>query len=630
MVLATQSTGLNVFGDDLIIGLSITMPTSNQHAYIPVRHVTEEVQLPATLVFTQLKPYLENDQLKKVLFDSKPTLHLLRKEQIKVKGLAMDLQIAAHLLNENEEDGNEEAYTLDHLVSCYGKFFGFETAPLSQKTLFGGTKFEEIELLPATVYACQRTDMIHAYYGFICRQFNRLPRLKQVYDEIENPLIEACVEMEQTGFLIDMKFTHALEQELTTELNTITSQLKSYLGDIDFNSHLQLKKALYQDLKLPDVSKKQKLDAETLRLLREFHPSIELLLQYRKIEKLLSTYLKPLPRLVDKQNRLHGAFNQCGTKTGRFSSSNPNLQNFPVLARKMIIPATGKIIVGIDYSQIEPRFLSHITQDPSFMQAYIEGRDLYSEIASQTFKLPLSECGDQSKWRKMIKTGMLATMYGTGPFTLSKRLGISEEEAQQFINDFFNSYPVMKAWIQNVDQFVDTHGYTETAWGRKRRFIGHTQVAQQRAQLHHQISQQLNKTNFNIWQEKSVDYSLRKSYSELEKSYSQVRRQSTNSIIQGSAADLMKIALIKLHQFLETKGPEWRLLATIHDEVLFEIPASATREEIEALAAVQRDAVQLSVPMKVDVEIAQRWGCGMSLDEWFSHNENPFSLTHTL
>lgn len=625
IALDTETTGLEIFGEDRIVGLSMTFPTVDQHVYIPVRHEVPDPQLEPQMVFEALKPYFENEQLKKVLFNAKFDFHMLRKENIKVKGLLMDVFVAAHILNENEE-----SYKLKNLATRYGKYFGFENESSTYEELFGRGGFEKTPLEAAVVYACKDTHLTYGYYQFICKQFNRLPGLKQVYEQIENPLIEVCIEMERTGFLIDMSFAQNYQQKLETELNAISTQLKAYLGEVDLNSVQQLKKVFYDELKLPDVSKSRKLDAETLKALKDHHPSVELLLKYREISKLLSTYVKPLPQLVDEHYRLHGSFNQCGTKTGRFSSSNPNLQNFPKNARKMIIPAPGKIIVGIDYSQIEPRFLSHLTQDPSFMQAYIDGRDLYSEIASKTFNLPISECGDGSKWRKMIKTGMLATMYGTSAYTLAKQLQISEAEAQKFIDDFFNSYPVMKNWIQQVDQFADTYGYVETAWGRKRRFPGHPQVAQQRAQLHQQISQQLNKSTFNIWEEKVIPYSLRKTYSEIEKTYAQVRRQSPNSIIQGSAADLMKIALIKLHQFLESKGPEWRMLATIHDEVLFEIPATATREEIEALAAVQRDAVQLRVPMKVDIEICQRWGCGMSLDEWMKHKESPLSLTHTL
>lgn len=621
IALDTETTGLEIFGEDQIVGLSMSFPTSNQHVYIPVRHEVSDTQLDPQMVFESLKPYFENDQLKKVLFNAKFDFHMLRKENIKVKGLLMDVYLAAHLLNENED-----SYALKNLATRYGKYFGFEDKSSTYEELFGRGGFEKTPLEVAVVYACKDTHLTYAYYQFICKQFNRLPGLKNVYEQIENPLVEVCVEMERTGFLIDLTFAQNYQQELETELEVISSQLKAHLGDVDLNSVQQLKKVFYEELELPDVSKSQKLDAETLKALKGEHPCVELLLKYREISKLLSTYVKPLPQLVDEQHRLHGSFNQCGTKTGRFSSSNPNLQNFPKNARKMIIPAPGKIIVGIDYSQIEPRFLSHLTQDPSFMQAYIDGRDLYSEIASKTFNLPISECGDGSKWRKMIKTGMLATMYGTGAYTLSKRLEISEAEAQKFIDDFFNSYPVMKNWINQVDRFADTYGYVETAWGRKRRFPGHPQVAQQRAQLHQQISQRLNKSTFNVWEEKTVPYQLRKTYSDVEKVYAQVRRQSPNSIIQGSAADLMKIALIKLHQFLESKGPEWRMLATIHDEVLFEIPATATREEIEALAAVQRDAVQLRVPMKVDIEICQRWGCGMSLDEWMIHKESPMTL----
>lgn len=605
-----------------LIGLSFYLPVAGQAFYLPLTHRGYTSEIQPSWALQQLKGAFESKSLKKIGFHFKPLLHLLRREHIHLQGLALDVHIAAHLLNENED-----SYKLEDLAQTYQKFFGLSQPLITYRQLFGSVSLETTSIEHAVFYACQQAELIFAYAQFVQRQFLRLPSLKKLYEEIEHPLIEVCTDMEETGLLVDLAYSQALQHQLDAKLETLTTQLKALMGDIDFNSNDQLRKFYYTDLKLPDLDN-QKVNAETLKLLKDHHPSIEILLTYRKVRDLRSA-VSSLSESADSNHRLRGTFHQCGATTGRFSCSNPNLQSLSMEARKLIIPSTGKIMVSIDYSQIEPRILSHITQDPVFMQAYIEGRDLYSEIASKTFKLPISECGDQSKWRKMIKAGMLSTMYGTGAHGLSKRLDCSVEEAEQFIIRFFDSYPVMRKWSQDIEVFAGTNGYVETMYGRKRRFPGYVELARQFGELHQQLVFELKRWPSDIWKETSVPYDVRKRYARLKQAFNEARRKPVNSILQGSSADLMKIALIKLHQFLKTKGPEWKILATIHDEVLFEIPASATREELEELAAVQREAVQLSVPMKVDIEIFQRWGCGMNLDEWFTRQESPLSIHHT-
>lgn len=253
------------------------------------------------------------------------------------------------------------------------------------------------------------------------------------------------------------------------------------------------------------------------------------------------------------------------------------------------------------------------------MNPYETGRDLYSEIASKVFKKPLEECGDGSKYRKMAKVILLGMMYGIGANSLAEQFDISIQEAEQLYIDFHEAYPVVKAWFDSTNDHADEFGYVETAWGRKRRFLGHKEVARKYKVLLSKYQKKLGKESFNIWEEyrnKKVTYTEARAFQDVAGPYNRVARQSINARIQGSSADIMKIAMIKLQEHLKKKGAEWKMLGTIHDEVLIEIPATATEEEVQELAEIQRTAVNLSVPMKVDVEVSARWGKGVSFKEW--------------
>lgn len=612
----TETTGVEVFGKDRIVGVSLSLPKADIHVYIPVRHEIEAEQLEADFVFKVLKPYMENENLKKVMHNSKFDVHMLRKEGIEVQGLWCDTMVAMHLLNENEP-----SFALKNLATKYGKYFGFEDKSMTYEELFGKGGFEKTPLDIGTVYACKDTHLTYKFYCWIMEQFDRLPQLKELYFNIELPITNICISMEKEGFLIDLNFAEEYKKELTEEIAVLDRNIKEGFGDININSNQQLQGVIYEEWGVPDEYKGS-VDASTLKNILQKHGEIEQvkyikdLLKYRELNKLLTTYIEPLPNKVSSDGRLHGSFNQSATVTGRFASNNPNLQNLPYNARKIFVAPEDKIIIGIDFSQIEPRFLSHISQDKDFMGAYIDGRDLYSEIASKTFKKPIEECGDGSVWRKKAKVVLLGCMYGISALSLAEQFNLSVEEAEQIYTDFYNSYPIMKAWFEATNEHANEFGFVQTAWGRKRRFLGHKEIAKKYKVLHARIQKITGKEKFNIWKEAKVPRQLKQDYWAVAKEFGRVQRQSINAIIQGSSADIMKIAMVKLQEHLKKKGAAWKLLGTIHDEVLIEIPAAATPEEVLEVAEVQRTAVNLTIPMKVDIEVSARWGCGVSFKEW--------------
>lgn len=407
----TETTGVEVFGKDVIVGISLTLPEADIHCYIPVRHNRETVegeQLPPWYVFQELKCHLECKHLKKVMHNSKFDIHMLRKEGIEVQGLWCDTMVAMHLLNENEP-----SFALKNLATKYGRYFGFEDKSMTYEELFGKGGFENTPLDIGTVYACRDTHLTYKFYTWIMQQFDRIPQLKKLYFELELPITEVCIAMEKEGFLIDLDFAEKYKIELSEEIEKLLSKIKEGFGEININSNQQLAEVIYNQWGVPDEFK-GKVDAPTLRaIVKKYSKEIDAvnyindLLKYRELNKLLTTYIEPLPQKISSDGRLHGSFNQSATVTGRFASNNPNLQNLPYPARAMFIAPKDKIIIGSDYSQIEPRFLSHISQDKDFMGAYIDGRDLYSEIASKTFKKPIEECGDGSVWRKKAKVVLL-------------------------------------------------------------------------------------------------------------------------------------------------------------------------------------------------------------------------------
>lgn len=633
VALDTETTGVDVHGKDVTVGISMSLDKADIHFYVPYRHMEKVLvgtrttatgkvepvyearyiknQLEPERVFKALKPALENPNIKKVLHNAKFDFHILRKDGIQVQGLLMDTMVAMHVLNENEL-----SYALKNLATKYGKSFGFEDKSSTYEELFGKGGFEFTPLDIGHIYACKDTHLTLQFHKWIDNHLKERPELWGVYYKIEQETTLVCIEMEKNGFEIDFEYAKKYQKELTVQVSNLEKKLKRELGDININSNQQLAEVLYDKLGLEDITKERKVDADTLKTLSEDCEALKILLEYRELNKLLSTYIDPLPQKVGADGRLHGEFKQSGTATGRFSSSNPNLQNLPYPARGLIVAPAGKIIIGIDYSQIEPRVLSHISGDKHLQEPYLTGKDLYSTLASRVFKVPIEECGDGSKYRKMMKTGLLAVMYGTSTFTLSKQLEISVEEAEQFIADFMETYPDVASFINHTHNMADTEGYVQTLKGRKRRFLGHKPVAKEYHRITKRIEGILGRPFKNIWQESKVPRELKMKYWSVAKQYGRVSRQSVNAIIQGTSADIMKIAMINLYKHLKKKGADWLLLGTIHDEVLIEIPATATPGEIEELENIMKSALPISVPYKVDTEISARWGSGVPKAKW--------------
>ncbi|CDQ21726.1 DNA polymerase [Halobacillus karajensis] len=645
----TETTGLNYFGtyqaeQDLIVGISITLPKADYHVYIPIRH-TEGEQLPVQYVADGLKPILESETIKKILFNAKFDIHMFLNDfGVRLGGFEFCGLVGFKLLNENEK-----SYKLKDLASKYGKHFGFVDRSAPYEELFGKNGFEDVEFTSeqdargrgiGVIYACKDTHLTYEFYKkFVCVHYDRLPKIKRLYHDIEKPILEVCIDMEQNGFLLDLAFAKEYSNELEIKIEALKADLHYYFGDININSVPQLQKALYDDLELPDITKNRKTDAKTLKKLRTMHKGVQVLLDYRDLNKLKSTYIDPLPLKVAKSDqRLHGTFNQVDTATGRFASKNPNLQNLPKEARSMISAPKGKIIFGSDYSQIEPRVLAHMADDETMINRYKNGEDLYMHMASEVFELPIEYCGDGVKDptgtyepRKRIKAVLLGIMYGMGAFTLSESIGSTVEVAQNLIDDFYETYPKIKKFVEDTHKEAEEQEFVETMFGRKRRFVGHKKVAQQYKEIVRKIVNRHKQHGIHLLEkdikdalkadrkrsndEKIVPFKLGKQFWEIQGKYHSANRQAVNTKIQGTSADIMKLAMIAVRPIC-TKY-EIKMLATIHDEILFESDRNITREQVEEIEEAMKSVVNLKVPFKCDVEFMEQWGSGVDKEKWF-------------
>lgn len=630
--LDTETNGLRYFHGDNIVGLSMSLPKADYHCYIPLRHNVPEAQLDAKGVFDWLKPFLEDENLGKILHNAKFDYHMFTNEGIYIEGIIMDTMIAMTILSENEL-----SYALKNLATKYGKHFGFEEPSMTYEELFGKGGFENTPLDIGCIYACKDTELVIRFREWILSHMNKQPKLHDVYHKEENEVLAVSIDMEQNGFEIDLDFAGKYAEELRKQVGAMEAEIKEVFGDINVASNVQLATKIYDEWKVSEISdamvdgseklvfRDRAVDAKRLKKIMTYEykcpqvAGIKVLLEYRKLEKLLSTYIEPLPDKIGLDGRLHGQFNQSKTVTGRYASAEPNLQNLPKEARKMIVAPEGKIILGIDFSQIEPRILAHITGDEEFSRPYVEGTDIYATLASKTFKVPIENCGDGSTYRKAMKMGLLATMYGTSTFTLGQQIGISQAEAEAFIADFLSAYPVVKGWIESIHDFVDKEGYVETLYGRKRRFMGHKDIASRyKAVCKTVMACNNGEMPTNIWACKNIPYKVRQAYWAVASDYGRVSRQSVNAIIQGTGAQIMKRAMVGVNNQLKLWGPEYKMIATIHDELMVEVPETITVEQVEQLENIMMNCVKLDIELKVDTEVMARWGAGVGKKEWVS------------
>ncbi|NIP80822.1 MAG: DNA polymerase I [Gemmatimonadetes bacterium] len=400
-----------------------------------------------------------------------------------------------------------------------------------------------------------------------------------MFRDIETPLIPVLADMEQVGIAIDPAFFEETSQKLERDLRLIEEDIYKEAGEeFNINSTPQLREVLFEKLELPVIKKTKtgpSTDASVLEELAEQgHRIPTLILEYRQLDKLKSTYVDALPQLVNPDTgRIHSSFNQAVAATGRLSSSDPNLQNIPIRTevgaelRKGFVPADGFRFVSADYSQIELRVLAHLSGDETFMRAFRSGADIHRETAALVFEVDLDDV--TADMRAAAKTINFATIYGIGPYALSKQLGTSVQEAKTFIESYFERLPDVRQYLDRQIERAYEEGYVETLAGR-RRYIPEV---------------------------KSKNYNIRQ-FGE---------RAATNAPVQGSAADIIKIAMIDIHDALDQRDDGTRMLLQVHDELLFEAPAAAVDEITGLITERMEGAFELAVPLRVETGSGASW-----------------------
>jgi len=566
-----------------IVGLSFSH-AARQARYVPVGHEGAETrgdlldaagpaaQIDRAAALERLKPLLEDPAVRKVGHDLKFDLIVLANHGIALQGIEFDSMLGSYLLDATRSGHPIEERALEQL--------GYRA--LTEEDVCGkGVRAQPLaRLSPATVldFAGERADLAW--------QLSRaLPpliveaKLDRVLRQLEMPLIPVLADIERAGVLIDGPALAARSREIEQELARYAARIYELAGEeFNINSPPQLGRILFEKLDLPSAKKTRTRSystaAEVLEELALTHELPKLVLEWRALQKLKSTYIDALPLMVHpKTGRVHTSFNQAVAATGRLSSSDPNLQNIPIKTelgreiRRAFIAAPGHLLISADYSQIELRVLAHMAGEEALIEAFRAGEDIHERTGQKLFGV--NSVMDRHRLRSLSKMVNYAVLYGKSPFTLARDINVSQEEAQEFITAYFTGFPKVRAFIDRILEEGRTTGVVRTMFGRRRLVPNLT----------------------------SRNYQMR----------SQAEREAVNMPIQGTAADILKKAMIDLHAELPKRGLKTRMILTVHDELLFESP----KEEAEAAAEVVRDrmehAATLDVPLTVDVGIAENW-----------------------
>ncbi len=577
-----ETTGTDAMSADLV-GLGLAW-APGKAAYIPVGH-KEGAQLDWTAeVLPVLQPYFADPAIPKLAHNAKYDLTVCRRFGLEVAGPIHDTMVMAWLLDPSSRSLGLKAQA--------GMELGWEMTEI--KELIGtGRKqigMDEVPIEPAGAYCCADVDATIRLYDLLA------PRLREeeiwaLYQEIELPLVPVLTDMEMAGILLDTDYLAVMSDELTERLAALQLELFTIVGhEFNLRSTQQLSDVLFGELAFPvkglkktssghistAVGNLERLAQSTNELSSTQQRVLEIIFEQRQLEKLRGTYVDALPTLVNEETgRLHTSFNQAGAVTGRLSSSNPNLQNIPIRTdlgrriRKAFIAPPGWSLIAADYSQVELRVLAHVAEEPSLIAAFQADQDIHSATASQLFGVPI-ETVDRHQ-RGLAKTINFATVYGSTAFGISSRTEMTPDEARRFLDQYFETYPAIRDYIEETTVLANEQGYVETLQGRKR--------------------------FFRELQNEKLPFNQRQA----------LERQAINAPIQGTAADIMKIAMINLPRKLNEEGYASRILLQVHDELVLEAPD----EELHAVTQLVRDVMEgaytLVVPLKVDVEIGPNW-----------------------
>ncbi len=571
----TETTSIRYMEAELV-GLSFSIEPGKA-AYLPVAHnyAGAPEQLQRDYVLERLKPWLENPNAKKVGHHLKYDAHILANYDLSLRGMAFDTMIESYILNSTA--GRHD------LDSVAGRYLNIDTIHYEDVAGKGAKQigFNEVSLEVAAPYAAEDADICLQLHLYLWAQIEKVPNLKKLYLEIEQPLVPVLQKIEETGVLVDDFLLAQQSIELDQKLQKIEIKAHEVAGhSFNLASPKQLQAILFEEQKLPVVKKTPKGQPSTaedvLQKLAEDYELPQLILEHRGMAKLKSTYTDKLPGMIDKKTgRIHTSYHQSVAATGRLSSSDPNLQNIPIRTeegrriRQAFIPEKGYTLVAADYSQIELRIMAHISEDPNLLKAFASDEDVHKATAAEVFGVDLADVTtDQRRAAKAINFGL---MYGMSEWGLAKQLNIPQFEARDYIKTYFERYPGVHEFMESIRETAKQQGYVETVFGRRL------------------YLPEINDSN-----------GQRRQYAE---------RSAINAPMQGTAADIIKMAMLKVQNWLDSESVDAKVIMQVHDELVLEV-ANPVLEDVKAkLKMLMSDAAKLKVPLKVDV------GCGKNWDE---------------
>jgi DNA polymerase-1 len=558
-----------------LVGISFSWQAKTGY-YVPLKGPMGAQYLGAEPTLQVLKPLLEDPNLKKVGHNIKYDLQVMRNAGVEVRGLAMDTMIAAFLL-----DSGRLQYGIDRLAEDLLRFRKIPTTDLIGKGKIQIT-MDRVDLPRITCYASEDADICWRLYELLSKKLDEHPALRKLHDELELPLVDVLADMEWQGIAVDPAVLKEQSAAMGVRIDELRQQVMNAAG-VEFNpdSPKQLGDVLFNKLQLPVVKKTKtgpSTDVEVLEKLANDHPVPRLILDYRQLVKLKNTYLDSLATDVNpKTGRIHTSFNQTGAATGRLSSSDPNLQNIPIRTdegrriRLAFVPAdrAHNVLLTADYSQIELRVLAHLSEETAMIRAFHDDLDIHAAVAAEVFGVgdPKLVTREQRAQAKTINFGIV---YGVTAFGLARRIeGLSNAAAQELINAYNKRFPRIRDFLNQCVDYARMHGYVETMLGRRRPV---TEIDSRIVNLRNAAE-----------------------------------RIAINSVVQGTAADMIKIAMVNIARRLKSENRPSKMLLQVHDELVFETPESQVEPEAELVKAEMTGAMSLKVPLKVEVGWAKNW-----------------------
>ena len=564
----TETTSLNALQAELV-GIAFSWEAGTGY-YVSVPQETEK----AAAIIDQLRPFFENSQIEKIGHNLKYDLKVLSNYQLKVAGPLYDTLIAHYLINPDRR------HSMDILASTYLQYEPQSITELIGKKGKNQGSMRDVPLDKQTEYAVEDADITFQLKQFFDQELAAAENGK-LFQEVELPLVEVLTAMEQEGINLNTAFLKEFETALDSDIARLEKSIFEQAGE-EFNlaSPKQLGPILFEKLKLVDKPKKTKTGQystaeDVLSYLAKDHPIVADILEWRSVNKLQNTYVKALPEEINPNTgRVHTVYNQAVAATGRLSSNQPNLQNIPIRTargqqvRKAFIPRDeNHVLLAADYSQIELRIIAALSKDPAMLEAFQKGEDIHATTAAKVFGVPLDEVSREQ--RSNAKTVNFGIVYGVSAFGLSQQTNLNRTEAKELIEAYYASYPQLKSYMNEQVDFARENGYVTTVLGRRR------------------YLKDINSQNAVV--------------------RGAAERNAVNAPIQGSAADIIKIAMINIHRRMEKENWQSKMLLQVHDELVFDVP----KAEVEALSAMVKEemenAFSLEVPLLVEVGIGENW-----------------------